>query len=348
VAEGTWSVLAPALEPGHHTVVGQHGGDGRRQVGRPFVGHLGRAQPGGQLVVRPAPAQRRASHGLHAVAQAPGHLQGGTQGGAGVAGGGLDPEALEGSLLGQPGVRHAVEGHASGHGQVAIAGLAVEPAGQVEQDLLEADLHAAGQIGVLGLERVRASTSLGQGGQLEGLDDEAAVTRGPYGVAQQGERRGPAIGRQGHDLVLVRGPPEAQVLRHLLVQQPQRMGQLLGGQNLEGAVDGPAGQVGGSLAPPVEDEDARRGVGRGEMGGRGMGDVVGHEAHARRIEAGKRRLEERRGPPGIEGAQTLPALGGDVLPYGRGEGGVVGVRHRVEVSGGEAALGQAPGRGLDG
>jgi hypothetical protein len=79
-----------------------------------------------------------------------GHVEGGAQGGAGITRCGLDPQALERALLGDHGVGHAVEGDAPGKGQGRLAGLGVEPPREVQEDLLEPDLHARGQVGVLG------------------------------------------------------------------------------------------------------------------------------------------------------------------------------------------------------
>ena len=123
-----------------------------------------------------------------------------------------------------------------------------------------------------------------------------------------------------------------------------RVGKLLGGQDLEVAVDRAAGQVGGGLAAPVQDEDARAGVGGGQVGRGGVGDVVGDVAHTRRVEAGQGAAQEQRSPLGVQGPQPLPGIGGHVRPGRRGQGRVVGVGDRVQFLGGEAGLGQAPGR----
>jgi hypothetical protein len=91
------------------------------------------------------------------------------------------------------------------------------------------------------------------------------------------------------------------------------------------------------------------------MGRGGVGDVMGDEADHAGVEARERRLQERRREPGVERAQALPSVGGDVglpdrRPSGRGihrgyQRGVVGVGDGVEVLGGEPGGGEAPGRG---
>ena len=129
----------------------------------------------------------------------------------------------------------------------------------------------------------------------------------------------------------------------LLVQQAEGVGQLLGGQDLEVAVDRAAGQVGGGLAAAVQHQHARGAVGGGQVGRGGVGDVVGDVADAGRVEAGQGGAQEQRGPLGVQGAQPLPGVVGHVGPGRRGQGRVVGVGDRVQVVGGQASLGQAPG-----
>ena len=52
--------------------------------------------------------------------------QGGAQGAAGVAGGGLDPDVVEGPFAQQPAVGHAVQRHAAGQHQVLLPRLRVD------------------------------------------------------------------------------------------------------------------------------------------------------------------------------------------------------------------------------
>ena len=336
-------VLAAALEPGHHPVGGDHLGHRLGQVGRALVGDLGRGQPGGQLVVGPAPPQGGGGHGRDPVAEGVGEVHGGAEGGAGVAGGRLHPDALERPLLGQDRVGHAVEGDPAGHGQVAVAGLGVQPADQLQQHLLEAELDAGRQVGVPAGPLLALAAPLGQGAELDRGDGEAAVAGDPDRLAQLPQVGGPPVGGQGHDLVLVRGAPEPEVVGDLLVQQTEGVGEPLGGQDLEVAVDRAAGQVGGGLAAAVQHQHARAGVGGGQVGRGGMGHVVGDVADAGRVEAGQGGAQEQRGPLGVQGAQPLPAVVGQVGGDRRGQGGVVGVGDRVQVLGGQSGLGQAPG-----
>ena len=197
VPEGARPVLAAALEPGDHPVGGDHLGDRVGQVGRALVGDPGRGQPGGQLVVGPAAPEGGRRHGRDPVAEGVGEVHGRAEGGAGVAGGRLHPDALERPLLGQDRVGHAVERDPAGHGQVAVAGLGVQPADQLEQDLLEAELDAGGQVGVLGGPLLALAAPLGQGVQLDRGDGEAAVAGGPDGLAQLPEVGAAARRRPG-------------------------------------------------------------------------------------------------------------------------------------------------------
>jgi hypothetical protein len=132
------------------------------------------------------------------------------------------------------------------------------------------------------------------------------------------------------------------VVGDLLIEQPERMGQLLGGQDLQLAVDRPSGQVRGALAAPIEDQDAGGRPRRCQVGGGGVGDVVGHVAHAGRVEAGQGGAQEHRRPLGVQGAQPLPPVGGEVVAARRRKARIVGVGDRVEVVRREAACIEAP------
>src|SRR4029450_3536077 len=79
-------VVAP-LEPGAHPVGGDDLGHRLGQVGRALVGDPGRGQPGGQLVVGPAPPEGGGGHGRDPGAEGVGEVHGGAEGGAGITAG---------------------------------------------------------------------------------------------------------------------------------------------------------------------------------------------------------------------------------------------------------------------
>ena len=269
------------------------------------------------------------------------------EGGAGVTRRGLDPDALERPLPGQAGVGHAVEGDPVGHGEVGVAGAGVQPAGEVEDDLLQAGLHARCEVGVLRLPRAVGRAGLCEGAQVERLDHEPAVVGRADRPPQLVQKRRLPVGGEGHHLVLVGRAHEAEVGGDLLVEQAEGVGQRLGGEDLELAVDPPPGQVRRLFAPPVEHEHARRRPRRGQMGRGGVGHVVGHESHRRGIEAGQGRAQEAGRPLGVEGAQALPSIGRDVgVRLAGDERGVVGVGDGGDLVGRDPGLAQAPAGGL--
>jgi hypothetical protein len=79
-----------------------------------------------------------------------------------------------------------------------------------------------------------------------------------------------------------------------------------------------------------------------------MGNVVRYKANDRRVEPRQGGLEEQRRPLCVERAKPLPCARRDVALRTRGKGRIVGVRHRVQVLGLEAAAFEAPRRGLFG
>jgi hypothetical protein len=119
------------------------------------------------------------------------------------------------------------------------------------------------------------------------------------------------------------------------------MRERLAGERLDDAVVAAAGEVGVALAPPVEDEDGGIAERRGERRRCGVGQVVLDEAHALGRHAGEHRRDELRRPLGVQRAQALPSVGHDV-GGARGEHGVVGVRHSVELVVAQPGLLEAP------
>jgi hypothetical protein len=73
--------------------------------------------------------------------------------------------------------------------------------------------------------------------------------------------------------------------------------------------------------------------------------MVTDESQPSRVQAREHGLEEEAGPAGIEGAEPLPIVGGEVLAHG-GLGGIVGVGHGVEVFRFQPCPLQAPPGGL--
>jgi hypothetical protein len=157
---------------------------------------------------------------------------------------------------GHPGVGDAVERDTTGHRQrVRAAGGLVQPGGKLADDLLQADLHAGGEIGVtVGDLPVRRS-GLGEAVPVHRGDGEAAVRGGPDQVTELVKVGRAAVGGQRHDLVLVAGVQEPEVAGQTLVEQAERVGQLLRGQHLEVIAAVHAGQVARDLAATVEHEN---------------------------------------------------------------------------------------------
>lgn len=291
-AEGAGPPLAPALEPTHHRPAHEGVGHRTRQVAGTLVGHLGRREQLLDLAVVPAATEGGALHGAHLVAEATGQVQRAAEGRAGVTGRRLDPDVVEGALGHQAGVGHAVERHAARHGEAVVARPSVQPAGQVEQDLLQAQLNRSSQVGVILSPGLLPVPSLHETAPVHGLHAEPSVTGGTDQAAKIVDQGRPPVGGHGHDLVLVGRSPKAEVLGDLLVEKAEGMRKALGAQHLQLAPSGSARQMGGHLPPAVEDEHARAGVGRGQVGRRSVGEVMRHEAHEARIETGQCGKEE--------------------------------------------------------
>jgi hypothetical protein len=154
---------------------------------------------------------------------------------------------------------------------------------------------------------------------VDAFVDEAPVIRRPDQLAEVREVDRPPVGGQRHDLVLVAGPQEAEVLGEVFVEQAQRVRQPLRGEHLQAAVDVVAGQVRGALAAPVEHEACAAAHPVDQWGrearGRRVRDVVGHEADE---------------------------VGVAELVGGRAQRRVEGVGHGVEVRGPQPGLREAP------
>ena len=162
-----------------------------------------------------------------------------------------------------------------------------------------------------------------------------------HGCAERvGEGRAP-VGGERHHLVLVGRAAKAEVVRHLLVQEAERVWEGLRGERHERAVAPVGRQVRGALAPAVDHEDGAGIPPRREAARRGVGDVVGDEAHCLGVEPGQRRRQEARRPLRVQRAQPLPAVGRHVVAARR-ERRVVGIGDGVEVARLRADVGEAP------
>ena len=99
------------------------------------------------------------------------------------------------------------------------------------------------------------------------------------------------------------------MLRRVLVQQSQRVRQLLAVQRLQHAAGEPPGEVAVPLPATVQHQHgAVPGERRGQAGGRRMGDVVRHELDARAVQARQGRSQEVRRPLGVRLAQVVPGI----------------------------------------
>jgi hypothetical protein len=347
VPERPRAVLAATLEPGHDAV-GRDDVRGRfGDVIGTLVGDGRVAEPPPELLVRPHPPEGGGRHGVDGVPELAGDEESGPQGCPGVAGRRLHPDALEGPPLVEVRVRHAVERDAARHREVRVAGPVVQPAGELEKDFLQARLQRGGEVGVDGRPICVRPEPRREARQVEllPLDDESSGSGDPDRLAEVAQERRPPVRGHRHDLVLVGRAPEAEVLGHVLVEEPERVRELLRRERLELAVDVATCEVGGSFSAPIEHHHARARKGAGKMRRGGVRQVVRDEADPFGLEAGEHRLKEPRRPPRVESAESLPGVGRDVAVRLGREIGVVGVRDRVELRRREPGPGQAPGRG---
>src|SRR5699024_8985496 len=144
------------------------------------------------------------------------------------------------------------------------------------------------------------------------------------------------VGSQRHDLVLVTGTPEPEVLCQLLVDQTEGLGKWLMRKDVQVAVLGVGTrQVRSALPPTVGDKDRAvpTSVGGGRCGQRRRGrvrHVVRNIGDLFRVQAGKCGGQEVWCTLDVDRAQLFPdgVQAGTVL---QGERGVVGVGDHVKV-----------------
>jgi hypothetical protein len=135
----------------------------------------------------------------------------------------------------------------------------VQPRDDLEEHFLQAGLHAGGEVGVLGTPFSSFLTPFDERPPVDRLDPEAAVQGDANGPAELLEEPRLPVRCERHDLVLVRRPQEPQVVGHLLVEEADRVWELLGGEHLESPIHCASRQVGGALSPAVK-HDHRPGL----------------------------------------------------------------------------------------
>lgn len=240
----------------------------------------------------------------------------------------------------QPGVGHAVQRDATGQREVLLTGLAMQPRGQFEQHVLEPALDARGEVGM-----VRAGRTRGHRGcelrPVHGFGAETAIPGGVHEFAEPIEEPRGAVGGESHHLVFVARPGESEMFGEVLVHQPERVRQLLGGQFHELAVPVFPGQIGLTLSAAVGHQHrriARRGR---ERGGRGMRQMMPHETHDRWIEAGQCGREKRGCAESVIGSGIFAFLI-ETAERMVDQARVIGIAHRVELLGTQSRSFQAP------
>ena len=219
----------------------------------------------------------RAAHVRHRLpaALARVHPQRRTQGGAGVASGGLHPHGLERAFVAQARVHDAVQRHAAGHGQRVFARDLAQPAGDRQHRALQHLLQRCGQVQV-GLQQRRAGLARRPCQRLEinVVDAELPAALHQHAVGQGLAPARPAHRGQRHDLVLIARMQEPEVRGHALVEQPQRVRHRDLAQGLVAVVAVDAVSGGGALAAAVESEHGAALEGRGQEGAGLVAEVV--------------------------------------------------------------------------
>ena len=195
VAEGARPELAAPLEPGDDAVGGQHLGDRLGHVAGPLVGDRGAVEPRRELGVAPAAAERGGRHRRGPVAELARRPRGRRPARCPSRRRPAAPRVVERALAPEPRVGHAVERDAAGQRQARLARLLVQPAGQVDEHLLQPALDAAGEVGVRGQPVARRRVSAG----AKRAQSTASVAKppSPVGADQLAEaRRGAPASRR--------------------------------------------------------------------------------------------------------------------------------------------------------
>src|SRR5690606_34550846 len=183
-----------------------------------------------------------------------GDLQGRTEGGARVPRGRLDPDVLERGLPPDPGVGDTVQGRPAGHREGGVTGLVMQPAGQVDQNLLEPGLNRAGEVGVHPAPGPVVDAGLDPAVPVGHGCLEPTVSGGADDVPQLLEVARAAVGGQRYVLVFVAGAEVAVVLGQRLVGQAEGVRLYLAGELLQGTLGVTVCEVRGALFPTVQDQ----------------------------------------------------------------------------------------------
>jgi hypothetical protein len=234
---------------------------------------------------------------------------------AGVAGRGLDPEVVEDALAQELAVGDAVERHAAGEAEVALAGHRARPPRQLRDRFLRHLLDRAREVhlaaGDARLRRPRRAAEEGgeavvghhqavEVAEVVHVEAEGAVLAQVDQLAADGVGEARlAVGREPHQLVLAGVDLEAGEVGEGRVEEPERVRELDLLEDLQPLALADADRRRRPLADAVEGEHRRLGEGRGVEGGGGVRLVVGGEVDGRRLgdAAGFERLGDARRDP---------------------------------------------------
>ena len=278
-----------------------------RVGGKRIGGKLVRGEGGGDFGIGVSGPEKGAAHGIvELVGRARGAVLGkmirerGAEGPAGVAGGGLDPEAAKRAFAEEAGVGDAVEGDAAGEAEVLFAGESVKGAGEAEDDFFGDVLDGASDVAVELSERGfgcarRDGEELGEAGVGHRLAVEIAEVveveaEGTVGaeieqvLENQIDEARFAVGREAHELVFARVDAEAAVVSESGVEEAEGVREAELAEKLEIGAGAAAERGGGPFADAVEREDGGVGERRREEGAGGVRLVMAGEMNRRRGE----------------------------------------------------------------
>ena len=300
MAERARAELAAALEPRDDAVGGEHLRHRVGQVAGALVDDPGVLEPAGQLVVAPAPAERRGPH-----RRRPGRRARGRRAAPRRARCPLSPDAgcTQTSSNGPDACRrdvgHAVERDAARHRERGLAGALVQPRRELERRPppgAAAPSTRGRRGGSSSRRRPRASRGARRS-QSTGSVAKPPSPRAWTSVASSSRKARLPVRRHRHDLVLVRRAAEAEVVGELLVQQPERVRELLARRAPRASRPrGAPGEVRRALAATVDDEHRAGRVRRGARPQTRRARRGGRRSAHGRVQARQRGREEARGP----------------------------------------------------
>ena len=161
------------------------------------------------------------------------------QGASGIARRGWDVEIVESGFAQDSRVGDAVQGDAAAEAEILEAGLALQPAGKVDEDLLQYPLHARGDIGVAPAIRRRRVDALPGMARRSQLGDELARPALPGALVEVEVReieRDPAVRSAAHDApeqLLVRRSAVRGEAHHLVLALVHREAEVGGERRVE-------------------------------------------------------------------------------------------------------------------